>query len=144
MRTTTMTSLNKSYHSLILLPTFRERYEYLKLQGQVGESLFGFNRYMNQEFYTSREWRNFRNHIIARDLGCDMGLEDYEIQGRVIIHHINPLVIADFENSTDALFDPENVICVSDNTHNAIHYGDESLLPSDPVLRLPNDTCPWR
>ncbi|MBO7365232.1 MAG: hypothetical protein J6U28_00855 [Bacteroidales bacterium] len=73
-----------------------------------------------------------------------MGLEDYEIQGRVIIHHINPLVIADFENSTDALFDPENVICVSDNTHNAIHYGDESILPSDPVLRLPNDTCPWR
>lgn len=138
------TSMIKSYRNLILLPTFKERYEYLKLQGVVGESLFGFDRYMNQEFYTSREWRNFRNHIIARDLGCDMGLEDYEIQGRVIIHHINPLEIADFENSTDALFDPDNVVCVSDNTHQAIHFGDESLLPADPILRSRNDTCPWK
>lgn len=134
----------KSYRNLILLPTFEERYEYLKIQGVVGESLFGFDRYMNQEFYTSREWRQFRNRIIARDEGCDLGLRDYPIGGRVIIHHINPLVIADFENSSDALFDPDNVICVSDNTHQAIHFGDETLLPSGPLERKPFDTCPWK
>lgn len=136
--------LEKSYRQLILLPTFEERYEYLKLAGVVGESLFGFDRYLNQEFYTSREWRQFRYKIIARDMGCDLGLEDYPIAGRVIIHHINPLLIADFENSTDALFDPDNVICVSENTHQAIHFGDETLLPAEPVLRAPGDTCPWR
>lgn len=134
----------KSYRNLILLPTFEERYEYLKIQGVVGESLFGFDRYMNQEFYTSIEWRQFRNRIIARDEGCDLALRDYPIGGRVIIHHINPLVIADFENSSDALFDPDNVICVSDNTHQAIHFGDETLLPSGPLERRPNDTCPWK
>ena len=134
----------KSYRNLILLPTFEERYEYLKIQGVVGESLFGFDRYMNQEFYTSKEWRQFRNRIIARDEGCDLGLKDYPIGGRVIIHHINPLVIADFENSTDALFDPDNVICVSNNTHEAIHFGAERLLPATPIERRPNDTIPWR
>ena len=139
------TITSKSYRNLILLPTFKERYEYLKLQGVVGESLFGFNRYMNQEFYTSREWRNFRNHIIARDLGCDMGLEDYEIQGRVIIHHINPLEIADFENSTDALFDPNNVVLVTFLTHEAIHFGDLNLIKTSRMAdRMPNDTIPWR
>lgn len=134
----------KSYRNLILLPTFEERYEYLKIQGTVGESLFGFDRYMNQEFYTSKEWRQFRNRIIARDEGCDLGLRDFPIGGQVIIHHINPLVIADFENSSDALFDPDNVICVSYNTHQAIHFGDETLLPSGPLERRPFDTCPWR
>ena len=134
----------KSYRNLILLPTFEERYEYLKIQGVVGESLFGFDRYMNQEFYTSKEWRQFRNHIITRDEGCDLGMRNYPIGGRVIIHHINPLTIADFENSSDALFDPDNVICVSDNTHQAIHFGDETLLPATPLERRPNDTCPWR
>lgn len=134
----------KSYRNLILLSTFEERYEYLKIQGVVGESLFGFDRYMNQEFYTSREWRQFRNRIIARDEGCDLGLRDFPIGGQVIIHHINPLVIADFENSSDALFDPDNVICVSYNTHQAIHFGDETLLPSGPLERRPFDTCPWR
>ncbi len=136
--------LVKSYRNLILLPSFDDRYEYLKLQGVVGESTFGFDRYMNQHFYTSREWRQFRNKIIARDDGCDMGLEDYPIAGRVIIHHINPLTVEDFENLTDALFDPDNVICVSENTHQAIHYGDVSLLPAPPIVRAPNDTCPWR
>lgn len=136
--------LVKSYRNLILLPSFDDRYEYLKLQGVVGESTFGFDRYMNQHFYTSREWRQFRNKIIARDDGCDMGLEDYPIAGRVIIHHINPLTVEDFENLTDALFDPDNVICVSENTHQAIHYGDISLLPAPPIVRAPNDTCPWR
>lgn len=136
--------LVKSYRNLILLPSFDDRYEYLKLQGVVGESTFGFDRYMNQHFYTSREWRQFRNKIITRDDGCDMGLEDYPIAGRVIIHHINPLTVEDFENLTDALFDPDNVICVSENTHQAIHYGDISLLPAPPIVRAPNDTCPWR
>lgn len=136
--------LVKSYRNLILLPSFDDRYDYLKLQGVVGESTFGFDRYMNQHFYTSREWRQFRNKIIARDDGCDMGLEDYPIAGRVIIHHINPLTVEDFENLTDALFDPDNVICVSENTHQAIHYGDISLLPAPPIVRAPNDTCPWR
>lgn len=134
----------KSYRNLILLPTFEERYNYLKIQGNVGESTFGFDRYLNQQFYTSKEWRQFRYRIIARDEGSDLGLIDYPITGRVIIHHINPLTVEDFENSTDALFDPDNVICVSEITHEAIHYGDESLLPSGPLIRTPNDTIPWR
>lgn len=136
--------LLKSYRNLILLPTLEERYNYLKLTGQVGEATFGFDRYLNQEFYTSREWRQFRYKMIARDEGCDMGLLDYPIGGRVILHHINPLSIEDFENSSDLLFDPDNVICVSEATHNAIHFGDASLLPADPILRTPNDTIPWR
>lgn len=136
--------LLKSYRNLILLSTLEERYEYLKLIGQVGEATFGFDRYLNQEFYTSREWRQFRYKMIARDEGCDMGLPDYPIGGRVILHHINPLSIEDFENSSDLLFDPDNVICVSEPTHNAIHFGDVSLLPADPILRMPNDTIPWR
>lgn len=136
--------LIKSYRNLILLPSFDDRYEYLKIQGTVGESTFGFDRYLNQRFYTSREWRQFRNKIIVRDDGCDMGLEDYPIAGRIILHHINPLTVEDFENQSDALFDPDNVICVSENTHQAIHYGDISLLPAPPIVRAPNDTCPWR
>lgn len=134
----------KSYRNLILLPTFEERYEYLKLSGNVGESTFGFDRYLNQEFYTSKEWRQFRYKMIARDEGCDMGHPDYPIGGRVILHHINPLLVEDFENSSDALFDPDNVICVSEATHNAIHFGDETLLPAEPIIRTQYDTCPWR
>ena len=134
----------KSYRNLILLPSFEERYEYLKLSGVVGESTFGFDRYLNQEFYTSKEWRQFRYKMIARDEGCDMGHPDFPIGGRVILHHINPLLVEDFENSSDALFDPDNVICVSEATHNAIHFGDETLLPAEPIIRTANDTCPWR
>lgn len=134
----------KSYRNLILLPTFEERYEYLKLSGIVGESTFGFDRYLNQGFYTSTEWRRFRYKMIARDEGCDMGHPDYPIGGRVILHHLNPLEVDDFENSSDALFDPDNVICVSEATHNAIHFGDKTLLPADPILRTANDTIPWR
>lgn len=136
--------LTKSYRNLILLPTFKERFEYLKLAGTVGESTFGFDRYLNQRFYQSREWRQFRSKIIARDEGNDMGIKDYPISGTVIIHHINPLSIKDFEEQSDLLFDMNNVICVSHNTHEAIHYGDESLLPKDPIERKPNDTIPWR
>jgi hypothetical protein len=136
--------LQRSYRNLILLPTFEERYDYLNLQGVVGESIFGFDRYLNQRFYTSREWRQFRNKIIARDDGNDLGLEGYPITGRVIIHHLNPLTIDDFEDNTEALFDPDNVICVSEDTHQAIHYGDKHLLPGAPIVRSRNDTCPWR
>lgn len=136
--------LTKSYRNLILLPTFKERFEYLKLAGTVGESTFGFDRYLNQRFYQSREWRQFRSKVIARDEGNDMGIKDYPISGTVIIHHINPLSVKDFEEQTDLLFDMNNVICVSHNTHEAIHYGDESLLPKDPIERKPNDTIPWR
>lgn len=136
--------LTKSYRNLILLPTFKERFEYLKLAGTVGESTFGFDRYLNQRFYQSREWRQFRAKVIARDEGNDMGIKDYPISGTVIIHHINPLSVKDFEEQSDLLFDMNNVICVSHNTHEAIHYGDESLLPKDPIERKPNDTIPWR
>ena len=136
--------LTKSYRNLILLPTFKERFEYLKLAGTVVESTFGFDRYLNQRFYQSREWRQFRSKVIARDEGNDMGIKDYPISGTVIIHHINPLSVKDFEEQSDLLFDMNNVICVSHNTHEAIHYGDESLLPKDPIERKPNDTIPWR
>lgn len=136
--------LDLSYRNLILLPTFDERYEYLKLQGVVGQDIFGFDRYLNQRFYTSTEWRRFRNKVIERDDGNDLGLEGYPIGGNIIIHHLNPLTIDDFENETEALFDFDNVICVSNATHQAIHYGDESLLPAPPLIRTRNDTCPWR
>lgn len=133
-----------TYRNLILLPTFEERYNYLRLNGVVGQDTFGFDRYLNQRFYTSAEWRRFRSKVIVRDDGNDMGLEGYPIGGRVIIHHINPLTVEDFEEQTDALFDFENVICVSEATHQAIHYGDESMLPAPPLVRTRNDTCPWR
>lgn len=134
----------RTYHELILLPSFMDRYEYLKLSADVGDSRFGFDRYMNQEFYSSREWRNFRNHIITRDSGCDLALQDYPIQGRAIIHHINPLTIEDFENHSNALFDPDNVVLVCNNTHQAIHYGTDELLPKALIVRKPNDTIPWK
>ena len=134
----------KSYSGLILLPTFKERFEYLNLSGKPGNETFGFDRYLNQRFYVSREWQQFRAKVISRDEGCDLGMPDRPIQGKVIIHHINPLTLEDFEEQSDALFDMDNVICVSHNTHNAIHYGDFSLIPKDPIERKPNDTCPWR
>lgn len=134
----------RSYRNLILLPTFEDRFEYLNLHGIVGESTFGFDRYLNQQFYTSREWRQFRNKIIARDNGMDLSIDDRPILGKIIIHHINPLTIYDFENSTDLLFDPDNVICVSNTTHEAIHYGDVNLLPKPLIERTRNDTIPWR
>ena len=134
----------KTYSGLILLPTFKERFEYLSLVGKPGNETFGFDRYLNQRFYVSREWQQFRNKVIARDEGCDLGMPDRPIQGKVIIHHIVPLTVKDFDEQTDALFNMDNVICVSHNTHNAIHYGDYSLIPQDPIERKPNDTCPWR
>lgn len=137
--------ITKSYSELITLPTFKERYEYLRLRGKVGEETFGFDRYLNQMFYRTREWKDFRREIIVRDMGCDLGIEDREIQGLIIVHHINPIPkFAIIERKFDILLNPENAICVSHNTHNAIHYGDDSLLVLAPIERTQNDTCPWR
>ena len=139
-----MTVLLKSYRNLILLPTIQDRFEYLKIKGTVGEPTFGFDRILNQGFYQSREWRQLRMKVIARDEGCDLGVLDYPIGGKILIHHINPITAEDIECSSDLLFDMDNLICVSESTHNAIHFGDETLLPADPIIRTPNDTCPWR
>lgn len=133
-----------SYSELITLPTFEERYRYLRKSGIVGEETFGSHRYLNQILYTSPEWRSVRNHVIIRDNGCDLGMEGYEIRDRVYIHHINPITEDDILNRTPALFDMENLICVSFNTHQAIHYGDESLLPIISFNeRTPGDTKLW-
>lgn len=136
--------LLKSYRNLILLPTILDRFEYLRIKANVGDPTFGFDRFINQDFYQSREWRQVRMKVIARDEGCDLGMPDYPIGGKVIIHHINPITAEDIENSSDLLFDLDNLICVSESTHNAIHFGDETLLPAEPIIRLPGDTCPWR
>lgn len=135
-----------TYSHLLTLPTFEERFRYLKLGGEIGKETFGFDRYLNQAFYSTLEWKNFRRDMIIRDMGCDLGIPDREIGGIIILHHINPISMADIrQRNIEVLLNPENVICVSHNTHNAIHYGDESILtPSSLVERRPNDTCPWR
>lgn len=134
----------KCYSELILLPTFEERFEYLRLDGKVGQDTFGFDRYLNQVFYRSQRWRAVRDHVIVRDNGCDLGVEGYEIYGRIIIHHMNPITIEDIERESAFLLNPEYLICTVHNTHNAIHYGDDSLLTKAPITRRPNDTCPWK
>lgn len=134
----------RTYSELITIPTFEERYAYLKLSGKVGEETFGFDRYLNQIFYKSPEWRSIRNHVIIRDCGCDLGIEDREIPGRILVHHINPIHVEDITKRSEWILNPEYLICTSKNTHNAIHYGDDSLLITDPIERSKNDTCPWR
>lgn len=135
----------KTYSELITLPTFEERFEYLKLSGVVGGFTFGGSRYLNQIFYNTSEWKSAKQKVIIRDNGCDLGIEDRIIRGRLYVHHINPITIDDVIQRNPCLFDPENLICVSFNTHQAIHYSDASLLtPSKPVERKPNDQCPWR
>lgn len=134
----------KAYSELITLPTFEERFEYLQLKGTVGQETFGFDRYLNQILYNSKEWKYLRNEIIVRDNGCDLALEGFEIHGRILIHHINPITIDDVIKRREMVFDPENLICVTHNTHNAIHYGDKSLLITGPIKRRANDTCPWK
>lgn len=130
---------------MIRIPTFEERYRYLRIAGVIGESTFGFDRYLNQALYSSTEWKRFRQDIIVRDNGCDMAFPGRDIKGdRIIIHHLNPLTVKDLEDRSPALMDPNNVVCVSFNTHEAIHYGDEKLLPKDFIPRTPNDTCPWK
>lgn len=136
---------NRSYSELMKLKTFEERYDYLRLHGKVGQKTFGDERVFNQMFYTGSEWRQFRHQIIARDLGYDLGIEDRPIIGSIYVHHINPLTLKELQDGGQSLFDPENFICCSYNTHQAIHYGDMSLLmPSKPIERKPYDTCPWR
>jgi hypothetical protein len=135
----------RTYQELYKLKTFIDRYNYLKLNGVVGESTFGFDRIFNQRFYTSPEWKTARNAVIIRDYGCDLGIEDRAIiREPIIIHHMNPITIKDIESGSELLFNPEFLISTSHRTHNAIHYGDEKLLIQDLVERQRNDTCPWR
>lgn len=135
----------RTYSELIKLKTFEERYEYLKLGGVVGEETFGFDRYLNQMFYKSKEWLSIRNHVIARDNGCDLATPGREIRGnKIIIHHMNPITKEDIINKSEFLLNPEYLISTVKNTHDAIHYGDSDLLYTDPIERSKNDTCPWR
>lgn len=134
----------RRYSELILLPSFEERFEYLKLGSKVGADTFGFDRWQNQAFYNSPEWKRVRDKVIIRDNGCDLGIVDREIGRHVIIHHMNPITVEDIRLGTNILLNPEFLICVSHETHNAIHYGDADLLPKDFIPRLPNDTCPWK
>lgn len=134
----------RTYSELIALPTFEERYRYLKLNGSVGKDTFGFDRYINQKFYRSKEWKHIRDQVIVRDNGCDLGVEGYEIHGRIYIHHMNPILLQDVLDQTEFLLNPDFLITTTHRTHNAIHYGDEDLLLLAPVERTKNDTCPWK
>ena len=133
----------RRYSELRHIPTFEERFDYLKLNGSVGRETFGFDRYINQRFYTSKEWRDIRHHVIARDLGLDLGAEGYEINSRILIHHMNPIVADDILHKNDDILDPEFLITTCHNTHNAIHYGDSSLLPKPLIERTRGDTRLW-
>lgn len=135
----------RTYSELIKLPKFEERFEYLKLDGKVGEDTFGFDRYFNQMMYHSPEWKEIRRMVLVRDEGCDLAIPDREIYGKIIVHHMNPIRLEDIEEHNLDIFDPEFLITTSKLTHDAIHYGDKNLLmESSPVERKPDDTCPWR
>lgn len=139
------TKIIRTYSELMSLPTFEERYNYLKLDGVVGEETFGFDRYLNQRFYQNdNEWKKVRDYVIVRDNGCDLGVEGREIQGKIIVHHMNPITKDDLINRSEFLLNPEYLICTLKSTHDAIHYGDENLLMKGSVERTLNDTCPWR
>lgn len=136
---------SKSYSELMSFETFEDRFKYLQTHSKIGVDTFGFDRYLNQKFYNSVEWKQVRNYVIVRDNGCDLGIPDRQILGKICIHHINPITQEDVVNSSRKLFDPENLICVSQETHNAIHYGDDSIVHKyDVIDRSPNDTSPWR
>ena len=134
----------RTYSELITLPTFEERFRYLQLGEKVGEDTFGHDRYLNQMFYTSDEWRRIRRDVIVRDNGCDLGIQDREIHGLIIIHHMNPITVEDIINRSEFLLNPEYLISTVKNTHDAIHFSDERILITDPIERRPNDTCPWK
>lgn len=134
----------RTYSELVRLGTFRERYEYLRLDGQVGQETFGFDRYLNQMFYKTKEWLSVRDMVITRDNGCDLGMAGHDIFGRILIHHMNPITKQDILERSDLLLNPKYLICVMDSTHNAIHYGNEEQLIATPIERARNDTCPWR
>ena len=148
MDTRTTKSDVRNYHELSRCKSYEDRFDYLALHGSVGKDTFGFDRIFNQKFYSSAEWKRVRNEVILRDSYdgevCDMGDKDHPIAGAIFIHHMNPLTIDDIRDSSEYLLDPQYLICVSRNTHNAIHYGDSRLLPKDPVERRPGDTCPWK
>lgn len=134
----------RTYSELIEIPSFVERFRYLKIGGQIGDETFGFSRWLNQVLYKSDEWKRFRNSIIIRDEGCDLAVPGFDVDKHIIVHHLNPITKDDVLQRASCIFDPENVVCTSLNTHNAIHYGDESILIVAPLERKPNDTCPWR
>lgn len=135
----------KTYSELITIPTFKERFKYLQLEGRVGADTFGFDRHLNQMLYQRNpRWRKARDKVIIRDNGCDLGVEGFEIYGKIIVHHMNPITMDDILKDRDWIYDPEFLICTTHNTHNAIHYGNENLLVTAPTVRTPNDTCPWR
>lgn len=134
----------RTYSELSTLLTFKERYEYLRLGGVVGEDTFGFDRYLNQMFYKSSEWQLVRREVIIRDNGCDLGVAGYEIKGKILIHHMNPINVEDIIKRSEILLNPEYLITTVLTTHNAIHYGDATLLTTLPKERSKNDTCPWR
>lgn len=134
----------RTYSELITIPTFEERFEYLKLKGSVGKDTFGYDRYLNQVLYRSPEWKRLRNQIIIRDGGCDLACDGYDIYDKVLIHHLNPITVEDVLTRSRKVFDPDNLVCVTHSTHNAIHYGDVDLLVTGPIIRTKNDTCPWR
>ena len=139
----TVVTMTRTYTELRQLPTFEERFKYLKLGAQVAAETFGFDRWVNQRFYRSPEWRKVRRDVIIRDEGRDLGVEGYELQNGIYVHHINPMLPKDIVDASEWILNPEYLICVSFNTHNAIHYGDENLLPKV-IERKPNDTCPWK
>lgn len=136
--------MSRSYTEVILLPSFLERYRYLRLSERIGEETFGSFRQLNQAFYTSEEWKSARAKAIRRDNGCDLAMEGFEIHGRIYVHHIEPITPDDIRYRSPRLLDPDNLICVSFDTHQAITYGDENLLLLPPIERRPNDTCPWK
>ena len=144
MKVMTMNTIIRTYSELITLPTFMERYKYLRIGGTVGTDTFGFDRYLNQMFYKSDEWKSIRRHVIIRDCGCDLGIEGHEIHERILIHHINPISEEDILDRSDFLLNPEYLISTSHRTHNAIHYGDDSILIDVPLERRKNDPCPWK
>ena len=138
-------NLIKTYSELSQLETYEERFEYLSLSGQVGQDTFGFDRYLNQQLYKSKEWRRVRNIVILRDMGCDLGMEDYDIFGTIYVHHMNPITTEDITNYSEYLLNPEYLICVTLDTHNAIHYGTNDYINRNRIVtRTPNDHCPWK
>lgn len=141
---TITTTMIRTYSDLVAIKDFYDRYEYLRLGGTVGQDTFGYYRYLNQAFYASTKWKKIKRQVIIRDSGCDLAHEDFEIHGRIYVHHLNPITIEDLEDETEFAMDPEFLVCTSFDTHNAIHYSDATLLPQLPVARTPGDTCPWR
>ena len=134
----------RTYSEMCKFDSFKDRFKYLQLNGDIGEETFGYDRYLNQKFYQSAEWKRLRDKIIIRDDGCDLAVPGHILYDEIVIHHMNPLRVSDIRNISDILMNPEYLVCVSKRTHNAIHYGDETLLIDDPIERKANDTCPWR